>query len=223
MVDEPGRARRTHAMSISARIVTSYALVALLTLTGAAFFLYSGMRDMFTYEDRERLSDCVLSVRQAVELDPLGLSAARRAVPGLAGERDVEQYYVRLMDKEGRVLMETPGIRPLDPGIQLFPAPPADLRGLSKIEQMEAPTGTPIFIASALISRGEGLEPLTCHVVLDIAHRGPHGPLPDPAHPDGARHDDRRHPRQRLGRPPQPASYQGNGGHGAPGHRRGTG
>lgn len=157
-------------MSISCRLVTGYTIVVLVSLVVAAFYLHSGLHEMFEYEDAERLSDSVISVQQAVNEDPAGLKEARQLIEGLAGDREVEKYYGRLMDDRGGIIVETPGISSYSPPVQSFPAPAPLDKPVSTVKEGKSPSGEPVFMASALVSRGPGQGILTYQVVLDIDH-----------------------------------------------------
>jgi two-component system heavy metal sensor histidine kinase CusS len=170
METEPAPSRPPRTMSISCRLVMGYTIVVLVTLTLAAVYLHRGLLEMFKYEDAERLSDSAISVQQAVKADPEGLKEARRLIEGLAGDRELEKYYGRLLDEQGKLLTETPGIAEFSPPAGEFPDPVGVQEPVSDVKEMKSPRGEPVFIAAALIDRGPGRPPLTYQVVLDIEH-----------------------------------------------------
>jgi two-component system, OmpR family, heavy metal sensor histidine kinase CusS len=170
MENRPLPSGRRRAMSISCRLITGYTIVVVITLAVAAVYLHGGLKKMFAYEDAERLSDSVLSVRMAVKHDPAGLSEAQQLIVSLAGEREVEKYYGRLIDDKGHVLMETPGMEKVSPPPGRYPAPVGLKDQVTSVKETHSPAGVPVFIAAALVERAPGQPPLTYHVVLDIEH-----------------------------------------------------
>jgi hypothetical protein len=163
----PDRLFQRRAISLTWRLVTGYTLAALLTLSVAGFFLHRRLRQQFELEDSELLLDSVVRVRDEVNKDPRDLKAAADYIMDLAGTRNLEKYYGRLLDPAGRVLLETPGMDVMAPPPSKFPRP-KDTRneGISGVSDK----GTPALMVSGEVPRGDNGETLIYQVALDSAH-----------------------------------------------------
>ena len=157
----------TRTLSLTARLVLGYTLVAMLTLAAAGVLLYRELRQSFAIEDAENLSDHVKMLRREMKQRPHDMSAATEIIMESADERRVEKYYGRLMDEEGRVLVETPGFATLAPADGRFPLPVRLSESVTEVMRSHSHDGTPIFLASARVRHGQEMAPLLYQVVMN--------------------------------------------------------
>jgi len=165
----PDKPRVRRALSITCRLVCGYTLVSLVMLSLAAFLLHRGLRRGFEIEDGELLSDRVADVRRALERNPAGLSEAREEIQRLAGDRDTEKFYGRLLEQSGAVLAETPGAPEILPPPGQIPEPVAAEARAEEVTYVTSPNGHPAWVVSAIVSAGQG-PPLVYHLALDTRH-----------------------------------------------------
>lgn len=158
------------ALALTWRLVAGYTLVALLTLSVAAVVLHRGLRQSFEIEDAEVLSDSVSAVRREVLRHPGDLHEASEIIQHLAGDRQIEKYYARLLDEKGTVIVETPGAGSVMPEPADFPQPAAAGQFVPGVTPAKSPNGNPAWLASALVDRGNGLVPLVYQIAMDTRH-----------------------------------------------------
>ncbi len=163
MPDEQPPVRRK--LSITCRLVCGYTLVSLVMLSVAAVMLHRGLRRGFEIEDGELLSDRVAGIRRSLTKGPAGIPEARAEIEGLAGERETEKFYGRLMDASGAVLADTPGSTDVLPPPVNFPAPVGVEEQAEEVTYATTPRGGPVWIVAA--EAGDGL---ICHLGLDTRH-----------------------------------------------------
>ena len=113
---------RRRAPALTTRLVLGYTVAAAIILTASALFLYRGLAGGFILEDTELLSDQVEQVRGLVGKGADALPEVRQFVLSAAGVRDLERYYGRLLDENGAVVAETPGMDRVAPSAAEFPA-----------------------------------------------------------------------------------------------------
>jgi len=92
-----------------------------LVLGLAAVFLYRSLASGFRVEDTELLADQAEKVRGMLARG--AMDEARHFIVDAAGARQLRKYYVRLLDAEGRVVFETPGMGAMAPGASPFSTP----------------------------------------------------------------------------------------------------
>ena len=167
MTDGPPPRR---ALALTWRLVAGYTLVALLTLSVAAFVLHRGLRRSFEIEDGEVLSESVSAVRREVLRHPGDLHEASEIILHLAGDRQIEKYYARLLDENGRVIVETPGGGEVIPDPAIFPEPAAAGQFIPGVSPAKSPNGNPAWLAAALVARAPGETPLVYQIAMDTRH-----------------------------------------------------
>ena len=164
----PNRPRR-RGFSLTARLIAGYTLAALVILTAAAFYLYRGLEQGFVIEDTELLSDQVEQVRGLVSKGEAGMPETRRFVLDAAGIRDLEKYYGRLLDENGAVVVETPGIERVAPPVSEFPVPIAAGKQVKRVTFGRGPRGVFALLAAARVARPGG-APWVFQIALDADH-----------------------------------------------------
>lgn len=163
----PDNSRTAHSLGLTARIVTGYTLAAMLALSVAGLSLYHDLRHTFEIEDAENLADHVRTLRREMAQRPNDLSAATDIVMDAANERRVEKCYGRLMEEDGRVLLETPGFAAFAPTDGKFPHPVRLSDDVKQVVSAQTRDGAPTFLASARVGRGSKHAPLVYQVVMD--------------------------------------------------------
>lgn len=158
---------RGRVPSLTTRLIAGYTLVALAVLSLCAVFLYRGLKNGFIQEDTELLGDQILLIRNFLE-KPDGMQAAMAYVHTAAGEREVEKYYARLLDEQGREVDATPGIADLAPA-DVFPAPVGPEEKVERVTERTDSAGRYTMMAAARARTADG-RTLVAQVVLDAGH-----------------------------------------------------
>ncbi len=96
--------------SLAARLTTWYAGSAFLLLLAATGFLYWALEANLDREDDQFLADKVQVLRVLLRDRPQDTTALRYEVQGESSARPSVQIYVRILDPEGRLALETPGM-----------------------------------------------------------------------------------------------------------------
>jgi two-component system heavy metal sensor histidine kinase CusS len=121
---EPAPARRP--WTLAARLTAWYALSAFALILIVTGVLYWALVSSLEQEDDEELADKVRTLRAALRERPIDLAALRRQAEWGWAARQYEQVHVRVLDGQGGVVVETPGMAEVLP-TGAFPAPlPAD-------------------------------------------------------------------------------------------------
>ena len=154
--------------SLTLRLVLGYTLVAALVLSASALFLYRGLAQGFVVEDTELLSDQIEEVRGLIAKGDL--EEARRFILAVAGERDLEKYYGRLLDDHGNVVVETPGMARVGPAALDFPDSISAAETLRRVSFWRGAQERLALLASAKVARGADQPPWVFQIALDAEH-----------------------------------------------------
>ncbi len=110
--------------SIAARLTLWYAASAFLLILGVTGYLYVSLAASLAREDDEYLQD-QLSILAGIFRDrPHDMAAIRQEVEWETTMRQYARSFVRILDGNGKVLAETPGMPP-DLSAEIFPPPGA--------------------------------------------------------------------------------------------------
>jgi two-component system heavy metal sensor histidine kinase CusS len=120
----PAGAPPRRPWSLAARLTAWYAGSAFLLVLGATLFLYWALTSNLDREDDESLADQA-RLQAAAWRDRPGDSAARHETDPTATGRQYAPLLVRVLDNEGRVVTETPGMGDALPPAA-FPPPGAE-------------------------------------------------------------------------------------------------
>jgi two-component system heavy metal sensor histidine kinase CusS len=142
--------------------------VAAVVLSASALFLYRGLAQGFVVEDTELLSDQVEEVRGLVAKG--NLEEELRFIRAAAGERNLEKYYGRLLDDQGRVVVETPGMARVAPASSDFPDSVSEGARLHRVTFWRGPQERLGLLASAKVARGADQSPWAFQIALDAEH-----------------------------------------------------
>jgi two-component system, OmpR family, heavy metal sensor histidine kinase CusS len=144
---------RRGSWSLAARLTGWYAGSAFVLILAATGFLYWALVSNLDREDDQYLADQVHVLRQLLRDNPDDIVALRRAVEWDATSRQSAPTYVRIADREGRAVLETPGMAAELPA-EVFPAAaPAGAEPGSAIE-IESPAGKSFRVVAAQAAVG---------------------------------------------------------------------
>jgi two-component system heavy metal sensor histidine kinase CusS len=157
--DGLGSAPTGRPWSLATRLTAWYAGSAFLLVLAVTAYLYWAMLSTVDREDDALLADKVRVVRAVLLQRPGDTAAIRQAVEDTWDARQNEKTYVRILDGDGRVLVESPGLeRTLPP--TLFPRPSGELgRGTDVPAE-----GGRVYRVVAVREPG---SPLTVQVAMD--------------------------------------------------------
>ncbi|WP_206170825.1 heavy metal sensor histidine kinase [Phragmitibacter flavus] len=158
------------ALALTTRLVLGYMLVAFFTLSAAAVFLHEILDYGFEVEDAGLMSDHVRLLRREMLESPEELGRVREIIGATANAQSLEKYFGRLLEDDGTTLVETRGYEELAVAREAFPKPVGVSDNLQKVVRSRSLSGTPLFLASALMTRRAGEPPLVYLVALDITH-----------------------------------------------------
>lgn len=142
---DAGRARQP--WSLAARLTAWYAGSAFLLVLVATGFLYLGLVSNLDQEDDEELGDKVRVLRAILQDRPGDLAAVRQHAAWGWEARLHDQVQMRLLDRGGRVLLETPGMDRSLPAAR-FPVPSGS-DNVEAGEDVRAVDGTPYRVVAA--------------------------------------------------------------------------
>lgn len=111
--------------SLAARLTAWYAVTAFCLVLAATGFLYLVLVESLDHEDDEVLADKVRVLRATLRNRPGDVVAIRQEVEGTAAARQFAAVSLRLLDDQGRVLVESPGLGQALPA-DTFPRPVPD-------------------------------------------------------------------------------------------------
>jgi two-component system heavy metal sensor histidine kinase CusS len=167
----PPSAWHTHAPALTTRLVAGYLLVALITLSAGAAFLYHRMYKSFEEEDREYLNSHINTLRAELAKSPANLNAARNLIVNQHTHRKIEAQYGQISARQGKVILEAPGFSELVPDDRLFPPPIAEDKELTEVTRYRKSPDSPLYmLASAKVRREQTNALLTYRVALDVSH-----------------------------------------------------
>ena len=150
--------------SLAARLTAWYAGSAFVMIVSAVGFLYWVLGHSLDREDDNQIADQVRVLRDLLADRPDDLVGVRQEAEQEFQSRQHTQVYVRLLDANGRVLVETPGMAKLL-GPDSFPPPTTDFQSGS---DQRADDGTPLRVMSVRLSGGPpGRSPYTVQAAMD--------------------------------------------------------
>jgi two-component system heavy metal sensor histidine kinase CusS len=167
----PSSAWLTHATALTTRLVAGYVLVALLTLSVGAAFLYHRLYESFEEEDTEYLNAHLQTLRAELAKQPAKLDVARNLIVNQHSHRKMEAQYGQISTRGGKVVLEAPGFSELVPDVSLFPPPISEDEEFTQTTHYRKSPDSPLLmLASAKVRREQTNALLIYRVVLDISH-----------------------------------------------------
>lgn len=166
--DAPPRPTAPAAWSLAARLTAWNAGSAFALILAATGFLYWALARSLDREDDHHLAERVRVLRDVLAERPDDMAVVKEEIAGTGASRQHTKVFVRLLDAEGRVVAESPGMSgPVPP--HAFPAAP-DVPGEGANYESDAgrsfrvlavrvgPPGRPPWVVQAAMDRSGELE-----------------------------------------------------------------
>lgn len=157
----------SHRWSISRRLTLFYVLTTAVLLVLAAAYLYWSQVKNLEREDNDFVAAKIQDCREVLRNHP---NDARLLVNEIQVEtaNSLIKYYIRLLDDNGRILLETPGMTNLLP-VVVFPAAATNETPGPRII-WKTSTGRECLLMSATVSATAGIpRPRTLQAALDVS------------------------------------------------------
>lgn len=156
--------------SITGRLTLLYVGSTAVLLLLAAGFLHEGLRQSLGRAD-QALVNGKLRVMQGLLREQQGPSGVlENEIEHEASANELLKYYMRVLDQDGRVRVETTGMSGLLP-VLAFPAPvPRKEGNPTIIERTLGPGRTYLLLAAEVEAGTGGQKKAVLHIALDIAH-----------------------------------------------------
>jgi len=163
----PGRWIR----SIRGRLILAYTASAFATLVLATGFLYWALADSLQEEDEEFLADKIRILRWILSEHPDNQASLHEEVTqeprSLSSPApETRNYYVRVLDAYGNVLIETPGMEHVAAASE-FPVAPAQLAPIMASGHQAADGRSYLLVAARAVRGHEGGEGRLLQIALD--------------------------------------------------------
>jgi two-component system heavy metal sensor histidine kinase CusS len=147
--------------SLATRLTVWYGGSAFLLLAAATGFLYWALVTNLDREDDEFLADKLSFLQTLLRDRPADARMLQEEVELEPAARQYGQVYVRLLDADGKLIMETPGMSEHLPA-QAFPNPQEALAGPAPGMDVTSPAGKAfrVVAARAVAGKAEGQGPI---------------------------------------------------------------
>jgi len=154
--------------SIAGRLTVLYTASVFIMLVLAMLFLFWSLKTNLEKEDHESLAD---------EIAVLRLMLSERQSNRISLEQEVKweqstgrsgQFYKRVLNQDGRLMMETARMGVLLPA-RVFPAPPSGLQAPPARRYLWAPKGKVYLLMAARARVGRGPRTLLLQAALDVS------------------------------------------------------
>ena len=156
-------------LSITARLIILFMAATVVILSLTMGILYWGLSESLYERSSHYLRDEV-NILRAMLARPDGLQEVKREIRMESGTLEYVAHYVRVMDRDGRVLLETPGMDRLIP-IAAFPTPSGKEKRYGERAEWRAEDG-PSFMLKALRTYGAGApDRYILHVALNASRK----------------------------------------------------
>lgn len=158
---------RLGKLSLTARLTIFYTLATFVILLFAVVFQFLALTSDLEYEDNNFLVDKIKVVQAIIARSPDTLSALDEEVHWESAMRDYTRYMVRVLDKEGNVILDTAGMERLLPA-PLFPTPATSGTAIGRGVERESSDGRLYLVNSVWASaKGDGHFRLL-QIALDV-------------------------------------------------------
>jgi two-component system heavy metal sensor histidine kinase CusS len=158
------------AWSLAVRLTAWYAVGAFAVVLGATSFLYFTLAANFSREEDQFLANEVEVLRSLLRHRPEDEKALRHEMELSWTTRQYVQVHIRILDEQGRTLLETPGMSNLLPPA-LFGTPQPVAAARPSGSNVRTPTGAPFRVLATVAGRSESPQSLrVIQVGLNLAH-----------------------------------------------------
>ncbi|MDP2138378.1 MAG: heavy metal sensor histidine kinase [Candidatus Didemnitutus sp.] len=152
--------------SIAGRLARHYILATVLLLVASAMYLYFGLSRSLAVQDRALVASKIGVLRLLLAETDSGGHALASEIEHEAGEESVLKYYLRVIDADGRIVIETPG---MSAALPLAVFPPAEASADPRVfGEREYLSNRRYLLAAA--PAGGALAPRILQVALDVSH-----------------------------------------------------
>jgi two-component system heavy metal sensor histidine kinase CusS len=166
----PPRSPSKHALGLTTRLVAGYMLVAFITLSAGATFLYHRLYEAFQEEDSEFLSAHIRALRTELAKRPTP-PITKDMIVNMHSHRKMEAQYGQISTRTGKVVMESPAFSDMVPDVTAFPPPTPENEEIKETRHYrKSPSSHLLMLASAMVRREQTNALLVYRVALDISH-----------------------------------------------------
>ena len=162
----PGRRR---SWSLAGRLTAWYTLASLVLICFTAALLYWALVVNLSRDDDLFLADKVNVLRAILEDRPNDFSALKEEVELESAARRYEQFYVRLIDDQGREVLSTPGMDALLAPSLFSPPISADL-GPGRSKEIRSSNGGNFLAVAARAAVGHSKRAWVIQIGVDRTH-----------------------------------------------------
>ncbi|MGH7454476.1 MAG: HAMP domain-containing protein, partial [bacterium] len=158
------------AWSITLRLTILYSLVTSIVLVSVSGILYWVLARNLAREDNQFLVDKIYVLRTILQERPESIDALKEEVEWEVAARRFEKYYTRILDEQGQVLIETPGMEEIV-APSMFPEPIAANETPELGVKRKGQDGRPFLLMAAWAEVGKiGSKKRLHQVALDVSH-----------------------------------------------------
>ncbi|MGH7596395.1 MAG: hypothetical protein ACREOI_08585 [bacterium] len=158
------------ASSIIQRLTISYSWLTLTALLLVSGLLYWLLASNFERTNNEFMVDQIHVLRKILKERPDDLDALRQEVEWEVTARRIEKYYARILDEQGHIIIETPGMAEIVLP-SLFPKPIGVEHIPEKGVRKKGQDGRPLLLMAAWDEASNSHAPKRLHqIALDISH-----------------------------------------------------
>ena len=155
--------------SIARRLTLLYAASSFLMLVLATTYLYWSLVENLEREDSAFLADEIQECRRLLHERPNDEDLLAYEIQIEAATNQFIKYYVRLLDNQGRILLETPRMADVLP-VASFPAAIATTEIPTRGTVWRSAAGESYLLMSARVHiNREGIAPRILHAALDVS------------------------------------------------------
>lgn len=164
----PQRSRKV--WSLTRRLIVFYSIATAILLLSAAWLLDWGLRRSLEVQDRQLLASKVKVMRLLLAQHASRPEMLESEVVHEASETEGLRYYLRVLDRDGRVLIESPDMAKVLPA-SVFAVPASIRSALEDQSIFREVDGRPFLLLSAeAVERGSVARMRQLQLGLDVAH-----------------------------------------------------
>lgn len=161
----PELLRRPRSLSVRLTLLFAGSTALLLLLT--AGYLYWGLRASLDREDRALVEGKFNVMQRLLSEHPDNSTVLKSEIEHEAEANALLRYYIRVLDAEGRPIMETPGMAARLPAMSFaLPPPPETATPVSERRRLSHDSEYLVIVARVATERGQRI----LHIALDIEH-----------------------------------------------------
>lgn len=156
-----------HTWSIAGRLARIHAWKTLVLLAMSGGVLYWGLGRELREQDAKLVGSKLTVLAHLAATYPISSEAIKSEIAHEAGDEGPLRYYLRILDLEGRMLLETPGM-PSELAVNAFPATAMPARPTTHCDDCLATTDGRYLVASRGAAGYGGSGAIRLQVALDV-------------------------------------------------------